>query len=75
MERLDKNEYSKSNYNEEDEERKDSHDPSCRDTFSVNDSFHTQGIITKQKNLTSTEDEIKWKYANFLGGTQEDNID
>ena len=43
--------------------------------FSVNDSFARSDIAEKQKNFTHSTSEIKWKYANFLGGTQEDNID
>jgi hypothetical protein len=46
-----------------------------RETFSVNSSFARSDVEDKQKSFTQASNEIKWKYANFLGGTQEDNID
>lgn len=46
-----------------------------RETFSQNNSFARSDVIEKQKSFTHSSSEITWKYANFLGGTQEDNID
>jgi hypothetical protein len=43
--------------------------------YSVNSSFARSEITEKQKTFTHSSSEIKWQYANFLGGTQEDNID
>jgi hypothetical protein len=61
--------------NSEDEEEKLDSSSHYRETFSVNDSFARSDVEEKQKNFTHSSSEIKWKYANFLGGTQEDNID
>lgn len=58
-----------------DEEEKNSPQASYRDTISINDSFARLDVIEKQKSFTHASSEIKWQYANFLGGTQEDNID
>lgn len=75
MEKQNLNEHT-SDYGSEEEEQKQ-YEPqvSYRETFSVNNSFARPSISEKSKSFTQSASEIKWKYANFLGGTQEDNID
>ncbi|CAI2377848.1 unnamed protein product [Moneuplotes crassus] len=48
---------------------------SYREALSVNSSFARSEITERQKSFTHSSSEITWKYANFEGGTQEDNID
>ena len=60
---------------DENEEQKGAPKSSYKNTFSVNESFSRESIMEKQKSFTDSGNEIKWKYANFLGGNQEDNID
>ena len=43
--------------------------------YFVNTSFLKNNSIDRQKSNPHNSSEIKWKYANFLGGTQEDNIE